>query len=268
MTRRLEGRAAVVTGAGRGIGRAAAHLMAQEGAGVVVASLTGDTAEAVASEIRDAGGRAVAVKADVADPEQNKAMIDAALAEYGRIDILHNNAMLTEQEHYARDVDLLDFAPETFHRFMDVNVVGGILACKYALPHMLAQGNGSIIFTSSIASFGGDAMAFSYGATKATVDWYMKTIAIRYGKRGIRCNAIAPGVVRTASQQAWSDPDKDAAFLSVTNSPRLGEPEDIGRMAVFLATDDASWVNGAVIPVDGGTSASNTLVPALRTFLP
>lgn len=268
MTGRLEGKAAVITGAGSGIGRATAHLMAQEGAGLVVASLTGGSAETVAAEIRGAGGRAVAVKGDVADPEQNKAMIDAAVAEYGRIDVLHNNAMLTDPDHYARDVDLLDFAPETFHRFMDVNVVGGLLACKYALPHMLAQGSGSIIFTSSIASFGGDVMAFSYGATKAAVDWYMKTIATRYGKRGIRCNAIAPGVIRTESQQAWSDPDKDAAFLSVANSPRLGEPEDVGRMAVFLASDDAAWVNGAIIPVDGGMSAPNTMVSALRKFLP
>lgn len=266
MTGRLEGKAAVITGAGSGIGRSTAHLMAQEGAGVVVASLTGDSAEAVAAEIHAAGGRAVAIKADVADAERNKAMIDAAIAEFGRIDILHNNAMMTAQDYVARDLDLLEFDPQAFQHFMDVNVVGGLLACRHALPHMLAQGSGSIIFTSSISALGGELGSVSYGATKAAVNWYVQTIATVFGKRGIRCNGIMPGPVNTPSLQAWTSPEMNAAYLSAANSSRLGEPEDIGSMAVFLASDDASWVNGAIIPVDGGMSCSTTMVAPMRKF--
>ncbi len=268
MTGRLEGKAAVIAGGGSGIGRATAHLMAQEGAGVVVASLSGDSAETVAAEIRDAGGRAVAVKADVSDPEPNKAMIDAAIDEFGRIDILHNNAMMLEPDCWARDQDLLEFDPQVFQRFMEVNVVGGVLACKHALPHMLAQGSGSIIFTSSIAALGGDLHSLCYGATKATMNWYVQTIATRVGKQGIRCNGVMPGVIRTETQQSGTTPEINAAYLSVANSPRLGEPEDVAKMAVFLATDDASWVNGALIAVDGGMACSNTMVGAMRKFYP
>jgi NAD(P)-dependent dehydrogenase (short-subunit alcohol dehydrogenase family) len=265
---RLKGKAAVITGAGSGIGRATAHMMAREGAGVVVADLSGESAETVAKEIKDAGGRAVAVQADVSDVDRNQAMVDAAVDEFGRIDILHNNATLTDPAYIARDMDFLNFDADAFRRMAEVNVIGGLLGCKHALPHMLSQGGGSIIFTSSIASLAGDIGSVSYGATKATINWYVKTIATLFGKRGIRCNAILPGVVKTASQQAWSNPEMDAAYLTVACSPRLGEPDDIAAMALFLASDESKYVNGGLYAVDGGMSCSNPFVLPLRQFIP
>jgi len=156
---RLQDKASIVTGAGSGIGRPSAVMFGREGAIVIVADINGESAETVAYEIVAAGGRAAAMTVDVGEEEQLARMIAAAIGDYGRIDVLFNNALMTNPAFAARDADFLNLEPEMFYATMRVNVMGGVLASKLAIPHMLSQGGGSIIFTSSGSSLGGDVTA-------------------------------------------------------------------------------------------------------------
>jgi NAD(P)-dependent dehydrogenase (short-subunit alcohol dehydrogenase family) len=261
---RLQDKICVITGAGSGIGRASAEMFAREGATVVVTDLRGETADAVAHAITDAGGRALALAIDVGEEERLHHMVDTTIAEFGRIDVLYNNALILNPEFVMRDLDFLKFDPEVFYANMRVNVLGGVLASKFAIPHMLEQGGGSIIFTSSTSSLGGDVTAYSYGSSKAALNWYVQSIAATFGKKGIRSNAILPGTIQTPSMKAWSTPEMDATFMEIMNAPRLGLPDDIAAMAVYLASDESRYVNGALYRVDGGMSCTVPFITASR----
>lgn len=263
---RLKGKVACITGAGSGIGRASALRFASEGARVLVTDLRGDAAQAVAAEIAAAGGGAEALAVDVGVEDQLRAMINATLTHFGRIDILFNNAVDTSGKGKA-DKDFLAFDAARFFEIVRVNVLGGVLASKFAIPHMLEQGGGAILFTSSGSSLGGDVAQFSYGASKAMVNWYVQTIAATFGKQGIRCNGILPGVVETPAMKSWASEAMNAAFLDITNSPRLGQPEDIAALALFLASDEAAYVNGALMRADGGMSCTVPHVQVVRNLL-
>lgn len=264
---RLSGKTALITGAGSGIGRATALLFASEGARIAVADLNEATAQSVVVEIADAGGRAVAIAADVGSESQVRDMVDSAIAEFGRVDILFNNAVNTAAGKRKPDISFLEFDPETFYDVVKVNVLGGVLASKFIIPHMLKQGGGSILFTSSTSSLGGDVSQFSYGASKAMVNWYVQTIATCFGSDGIRCNAIIPGVIQTPAMKGWASAEMQEAFMKLHNSPRMGLPEDIASMALFLASDEAAYVNGAHFRVDGGITASLPFAQLQRDFL-
>jgi NAD(P)-dependent dehydrogenase (short-subunit alcohol dehydrogenase family) len=264
---RLQDKVCVITGAGSGIGSASAQMFAREGASVVVTDLRGPAAEAVAHSITEAGGRAIALAVDVGDAEQLRHMIDTTVAEFGRIDVLYNNALLVNMELAKRDADILKFDSEVFESIMRVNVAGGVIASQFAVPHMLKQGNGSLIFTSSGSSLGGDITAYTYGASKAALNWYVQAFAATFGKQGIRSNAILPGPIQTPSKIAWSTPEMDANFMEVLNAPRLGEPDDIAAMAVFLASDESRYVNGALYRVDGGMSCTVPFISVTRKAL-
>jgi NAD(P)-dependent dehydrogenase (short-subunit alcohol dehydrogenase family) len=253
--RSLDGKVAVITGAGSGIGRASALRFADEGAAVLVTDLYGDTASRVVEEIVARGGTAQAMQVDVGDYGQVCDMIEAAVRLFGRLDVLYNNAVDTDSERTARGRDFLQFDPGVFEACMRINVVGGVVACKHAIPHMLKQGDGgSIIFTSSASSLGGDTHSFNYGATKAALNWYVRSIAATFGMRGIRCNAILPGVITTPAMLNWATPNMMESFRTVHNAPRLGRPEDVAAMALFLASNESAFVNGALLRVDGGMS--------------
>lgn len=260
----LTGKVAVITGAGAGIGAASALRFGAAGAKVLVTSRTLANAEAVAETIRQAGGVAEAIAVDVGDFAQVEAMVAHAIDRFGRIDILFNNAIGIDFDAAARDTSLLTFDPAIFTQIMNSNVVSGLLACKAALPGMLAQGGGTILFTSSVAGMGGDVTQFCYGASKATVNWFVQSIATSHGKDGIRCNAIVPGVIKTVAQSAWATPESDAAYLRATNWPTLGTADDVAALALFLASDEARFINGALYLVDGGTSAANGYAVAGR----
>jgi NAD(P)-dependent dehydrogenase (short-subunit alcohol dehydrogenase family) len=263
---RLQGKACAITGAGSGIGRASALRFAAEGASVLVSDLYEDAAQQVADEIVKAGGRAVALRVDVGVEDDLRQMVDATLLRFGGLDVLFNNAVYRNPAT-VRDTDFIAFDTELFHNCMRVNVLGGVLACKYALPHMLERGSGSILFTSSTSSIAGEVSQFSYGASKAALNWYVQSIAATFGKRGIRCNGILPGVIRTPAMESWANEDMKQAFLDLQNVPQLGEPEDIAAMALFLASDEARYVNGALLRVDGGMSCATPMAPVVRRHL-
>jgi NAD(P)-dependent dehydrogenase (short-subunit alcohol dehydrogenase family) len=264
---RLKGKSAVITGAGSGIGRATALRFAAEGAAVAVTDIVEEAARKVAEEIKAAGGRAVDFKVDVAEEQELKGMIERTIAEFGQLDILFNNAVNTAAGKKKPDIDFTQFDQAIFHEVVQVNVLGGVLASKYAIPHMLGRGGGVILFTSSTSSLGGDVAQFSYGASKAMVNWYVMTLATLYGKQGIRCNGIVPGVIETPAMKGWANPQMTAAFMQLHNTPRLGQPEDIAALATFLASDEAAYMNGALYKCDGGITAPLPFAQLQRDFM-
>ena len=264
---RLAKKVAVITGAGAGIGRASALRFAAEGAAVLVTDLNLDAADKVVAEIVEQGGRALSLKVDVGVEQELKAMIELAVKQYGRIDVLFNNAVINSKEMSLRDRDFLNFDTEVFFTKMRVNALSGVLATKYALPYMLKQGTGSVIFTSSTSSVAGEVSQFTYGASKAAVNFFVQSIAATYGKSGIRCNAILPGVIQTESMEMWANENMKSAFLDIQNVPRLGRPEDIANMALFLASDESSYLNGSLYQVNGGMTCATPMVPVVRKYL-
>lgn len=253
----LDGKVAIVTGAGSGIGAATAQMMAREGAAVVTADLDPDTARATAEAITGSGGDAVAITADIGDEAQIQAMVRLAVERYGGLDVLHNNAALIDPGVFARDRTVVGMEAEIWDRVMAVNVRGPMLGCKYAIPEMLERGGGSIIMTTSVGAQAATVNQTAYGVSKGAVDTLVRYVAVGYGKQGIRCNGIAPGVVMSPSAQEVLNQDLLDVLRLTHPSARLGEPEDIAAMAVFLASDLAEYVNGTVIPVHGGMTGYN-----------
>jgi NAD(P)-dependent dehydrogenase (short-subunit alcohol dehydrogenase family) len=259
---RLENKVAIVTGSAGGIGRATALKMAAEGARVVVADILGDDAEAVVAEIVDAGGTAVAYQLDLGVAEEVAPLIDFAVTTFGGLDVLHNNAAATDQVMDDHDVATIDLA--VWERTLAVNVRGTMLACQAAIPVLIARGGGAIINTTSISAVAGDLEYTAYGVSKGGVNSLTLYVATQYGKQGIRCNAIAPGMVVTQNSLTKIPAVALVEFERQHLTPRLGRPEDIANMAAFLASDEAAFVTGQIISVDGGLFSHNPAVAAFR----
>lgn len=262
---KLEDKTAIVTGAASGIGRATALAMARAGARVAAADINRDGALSVADEICEAGGRAEPIYVDLADPASIEAMVTTALERFGRLDILFNNAANTAPDIIGRDLDLVDMDLEVWEQTMAVNLRAVMLASKFALPHMLEAGRGVIINTSSVSGLLGDLAMPAYGVSKGGVNTLTQYIATQYGKRGIRCNAIAPGVINTPALERKTTAEQRELYAAHHLTPGLGEPEDIAQAVVFLAGDQSAFITGQIIRVDGGLLSHHPAVAHFRT---
>ena len=251
---RLDGKVAVITGAGSGIGRVAATIFASEGARVVVADVAGDLAESAAAEISASGGSAVAVAVDVSDETQVAAMVSSAVDTYGGLHVLFNNAGIFPDD----DGGVLDTPPATWQKVMEVNLKGVWLGCRAAIPAMLDSGGGSIVNVASFVALMGAATAqIAYTASKGGVLAMTREVAVEYARQGIRANSICPGPVETPLlAELLADPARRQRRLVHIPIGRFGRPEEIAKAALFLASDDASFVTGSALVVDGGITAA------------
>jgi len=251
---RLEGKVALVTGAGSGIGKVAAERFAAEGAAVVVADLAVAEAESVAAGIADSGGTARAVEVDVADESQTEAMVAATVSSYGGLHVLLNNAGIFPDD----DGGVRDTPPATWQRVMEVNLKGVWLGCRAAIPAMLESGGGSIVNVASFVALMGAATAqVAYTASKGGVLALTREVAVEYARRGIRANALCPGPIETPLlAELLSDPARRARRLVHIPIGRFGRPEEIAAAALFLASDESSFVTGSALVVDGGITAA------------
>ncbi len=250
----LKGRRALVTGAGGVLGRASALRFAAEGAGVAVLDLDAAAAEETVSLVRAAGGHAFAVSADVRDQEQVAAAVAAAVEGLGGLDLLFNNAGVMPHQ----DISFLDADPALWSAIHDINLLGTMLCSKHAVPHLFAAGGGAVVNMSSfLAVLGCSVPQDAYAASKGAVAALTTSMAVQLGPRGVRVNALAPGPVLTAHVEAFF-PDPKARRDRLARFPlgRFGQPRDVAALACFLASDDASWITGQTVVLDGGASST------------
>ena len=252
---RLDGKVTIITGGGSGMGRTAAELFAKEGAKVVVADFAEASGEATVASVMAAGGEATFVRADVSDENQARGMVQHAVATYGRVDALYNNAgVMPEADHSVIDTDVA-----TWDKVMAVNVRGVFLGCKYAIPQMLEQGSGSIInIASFVAILGCSVPQDAYTASKGAVLALTRSLAVQFAGRGVRSNSISPGPVETPLLMEWLLADEAAKQLRLARNPtgRFGRPEEIVNAGIYLASDESRWTNGANFVIDGGISVN------------
>jgi NAD(P)-dependent dehydrogenase (short-subunit alcohol dehydrogenase family) len=248
---RVKEKIAIVTGAASGIGAACAAMLAREGALLVVADLNLSGAHEQVRRINDTGGRAVAAQVDIGDEKSIDALFELTLETWGGLDILHNNAAATSLSGTVdAAVEAVDVS--VWDDTMRINLRGTMLASRRALPLMRARGGGSIINTSSGAAQAGALGYSAYGVSKAGIEALTRYFAAQHGKEGIRCNAIAPGLVVTPATRAYFAGEAGQMMLGHHLTPRLGQPQDIAHAVVYLASDEAAFVTGQVINVDGG----------------
>jgi NAD(P)-dependent dehydrogenase (short-subunit alcohol dehydrogenase family) len=250
----LQGKVALVTGGASGIGRATALLLAAEGAAVAVVDLDERGARAVARQASDAGGRAIAVECDVSDSPQAKATVERVVSAFGRLDILFNNAGII---HHA---SVTDTTEEDWDRVMSVNVRSIFLMCKHAVPLMIRAGGGAIVNTASDWGLVGGPRTAAYCASKGAVVQLTRALAIDHGPQGIRVNCVCPGdtdtpLLRTEAAQLGRAIEDLVAEGKRVPLGRIGTPEEIARIVLFLASDAASFVTGSALPADGGALA-------------
>ena len=251
---RLDGKVALITGAGNGMGQVASVLFASEGARIVVADFSEAGGAETVAAVEAVGGEAAFVKVDVANSDQVSAMVDFAMARFGALNVLYNNAGIFP----ADDGGVTETPEPTWDRVMEVNLKGVWLGCKYGIPAMLASGGGSIVNVASFVALMGAATAqIAYTASKGGVLAMTREIAVEYGRQNIRANSLCPGPVSTPMlEDLMSDPARKARRLVHIPMGRLGQAEELAKAALFLASDDSSFMTGAQLVVDGGITAA------------
>ena len=259
MSRRLEGKVAIVTGAGTGIGEAIAHKFAKEGAKVIVNGLPDDPVTKVAEAIKQYGGEAIAHTGDVSQESNAQACIHEAITSYGQLDILVNNAGV-----FVVTSETQNYPVEDFDYTLRMNIRSAFLMTKYALPH-LQKTQGNIISAGSEAGFNGLAQNTPYGGTKGWMHSFMKGVAVEQAKYGVRANCYCPGPIDTAwthQETGPMDAEMEEMLIKATPLARRGTPEEVANVCAFLASDEASYVTGALWLVDGGITVAKGAVGA------
>ena len=251
---RLEGKVALITGGGSGMGMVASKLFAAEGAHVVLTDVMDDAGEKVAAEIAEGGGQAHYVHADVSSEADAEAMVRTAVGRFGRLDVLYNNAGIMP----ADDASVVDTLDATWDKVLAVNVKGVAHGCRFGIPAMLAHGGGSIVNVASFVAWMGAATPqIAYTSSKGAVLAMTREIAVEYARRGIRCNALCPGPIETPLlMQLLSDEQKKQRRFVHIPMGRLGQAEELAKAALFLASDDSSFMTGTSLIVDGGITAA------------
>lgn len=245
---RLENKTAIITGGASGIGRAAALRFAAEGAQLVIADVNCEGGRETAQLIEQQGGNALFIETNVSDSKQVKGLVSATVETYGKLDILFNNAGIGNP-----DVKSVDLEEEDWDMIIDINLKGVFLGIKYAVPEMKKTGGGAIINTSSLLGIKGQKYLAAYNASKAGVILLTKNAALEYGRDHIRVNAIAPGVIDTQIIDGWKNDERKWPIISRANAlGRIGTPEEVANAVLFLASDEASFITGATLSVDGG----------------
>ncbi|OBA70632.1 hypothetical protein A5641_12365 [Mycobacterium sp. 1554424.7] len=252
---RLAEKVAIVTGGAGGIGAATARELAREGAAVAVVDVDEAKAAGVADEIRRTGARAIALGGDLAREATARDVVESTVAEFGRVDVLHNNAALTASDFLSRDTTVTETSLDVWQRSLEVNLGSQLLMCKYAVPEMRRGGGGSIVNMSSGAALKGDRTRLAYGVSKAGVHTLTMYVATSEGKAGVRANTIVPGLILTDAVRAHLSEEIIDRLGRATLTPYLGEPQDVADLVVFLASDASRYITGQMIAIDGGTSA-------------
>lgn len=260
---RVQGKIALITGGASGIGLSAATLLAKEGAKVVIADFNVEGAKEAATAINNQGGEAVGIFLDAGNQESIQEAVDFTVKQYGTITVLFNNVGLTNLQ---KDLDVVNIDLDEWDRLMNVNLKSVLLGSRFAIPHMIKAGGGSIINTASMSAFASDTIRSAYGASKAAVVHLTKYIATQYGKDKIRCNGIAPGLILTpAAKNNLPEPVLDI-FMKYNALPYHGEADDIGNTVLFLASDESKFITGQTIQVEGGHYLANPTAPDFEAY--
>ena len=251
---RLSGKVAIITGAGAGQGREASVLFAAEGAKVVAADVDETAADETVAQVRAAGGDGVAVACDVADPEANRRMVAAAMDRWGAVHVFYANAGIVDRRPAGGDIGLETIALETWHRILSVNLTGVFLGCRCAIPEIVRSGGGSVIIVGSVGSLVAHrAGNHAYVTSKTALLGLTRNLAVEYAAKKVRVNCLCPGQIRTAMMaDFYDDPLRRKRFEELTPMGRFGEAGEIASAALFLASDDSSFMTGQVLVVDGG----------------
>jgi NAD(P)-dependent dehydrogenase (short-subunit alcohol dehydrogenase family) len=249
----MEGKVVIVTGAAMGIGRASAILLAHQGANVVISDVNVEMAEETGSIIRETGGESIFVETDVANDNSVKALIKKTMEAYGKIDVLYNNVGV------AIPGNVVETSEENWHRVLDINLGGIFRGCKYAIPHMIENGGGSIVNTSSVQALTGFEGWAGYAASKGAIISLTRQMAAEYAKHKIRVNCIAPGTIMTPmNEKIFDETDNPQELIDTWNKMhpigRFGQPEEIAQIGLFLASEMSSFITGQCIVADGGVT--------------
>lgn len=248
----LRGTTVLLFGGAGGIGSATSARLVAEGANVVVGSRTEANAEKVAGAIRDDGGHALGVAVDIGDETSVAAAVKATIDEFGRLDAVHVNAADMSMDTIMNDTDAVSIDLDVFDRTVRTNLRGYLVCTQLTIPALLEGGGGAIVYTSSAAAYAGEPERPAYAMTKSGIHGLMRHVASKWGRDGIRANAIAPGPTVSDDMDAMLPDSYKEEMLATLRSPRLGRPADIAAMAAFLMSSEGEWINGQVIHVDGG----------------
>jgi NAD(P)-dependent dehydrogenase (short-subunit alcohol dehydrogenase family) len=243
-----------MAGGAGGIGGATSNRLGTEGALVAVADLDEGAAREVAAQITAAGGEAFGLAIDIGDEGSVVAAVQATTKAFGGLDAVHVNAADLSPDTIMHDSDAVSIDLDIFDRTIRTNLRGHLLCTRHALPVLLGRGGGGLVYTSSAAAFIGEPSRPAYAMAKSGINALVRHVASKWGKQGVRANAVAPGLVLTEKTQAGLDPSFRQMALRETRSPRLGRPDDIAAMVAFLLSSDGEWINGQVISVDGGAT--------------